>query len=264
MNHFKKSQKTEKEVKAYLDPMTNEAKFCFYERVDSTNQIAKEWALSGAPGASFVIADEQTGGRGRGKNRFFSPAGGIYLSVIYRGSDNEKLADYLTVAGAAVTAEAISTVTGVDCGIKWVNDLFVRGKKVCGLLAESVFRGDERLMVLGIGINLFMPQGGFPEDLPGAGAVLETPPDAELRVKLIAAMADGLTRLKEVRDYSKYISIYRKRFVIVGKTVMVTDGDARLCGVVRGFDDLGHLVLDQDGQSRIVRAGTLRLARETK
>ena len=262
MNHFKKSQKTEKEVKAYLDPMINEAKFCFYERVDSTNQIAKEWALSGAPGASFVIADEQTGGRGRGENRFFSPAGGIYLSVIYRGSDNEKLADYLTVAGAAVTAEAISTVTGVDCGIKWVNDLFVRGKKVCGLLAESVFRGDERIMVLGIGINLFMPEGGFPEDLTEAGAVLATPPDNDLRAKLIAAMIDGLTKLREVKDFRPYLKIYRERSIIIGKDVAVTNGDERVRGIVRGFDEYGHLILEQESQSRIISAGTLRFAEE--
>ena len=262
MNHFKKSQKTEKEVKAYLDPMTNEAKFCFYERVDSTNQIAKEWALSGAPGASFVIADEQTGGRGRGENRFFSPAGGIYLSVIYRGSDNEKLADYLTVAGSAVTAEAISTVTGVDCGIKWVNDLFVRGKKVCGLLAESVFRGDERIMVLGIGINLFMPEGGFPEDLTEAGAVLATPPDNDLRAKLIAAMIDGLTKLREVKDFRPYLKIYRERSIIIGKDVAVTNGDERVRGIVRGFDEYGHLILEQESQSRIISAGTLRFAEE--
>ena len=262
MNHFKKSQKTEKKVKAYLDPLIDEAKFCFYERVDSTNQIAKEWALSGAPGASFVIADEQTGGRGRGENRFFSPAGGIYLSVIYRGSDNEKLADYLTVAGAAVTAEAISTVTGVDCGIKWVNDLFVRGKKVCGLLAESVFRGDERIMVLGIGINLFMPEGGFPEDLTEAGAVLATPPDNDLRAKLIAAMIDGLTKLREVKDFRPYLKIYRERSIIIGKDVAVTNGDERVRGIVRGFDEYGHLILEQESQSRIISAGTLRFAEE--
>ena len=262
MTDLKNMQTTEKRVRAYLGENIDEKQLNFYQIVNSTNQIAKEMAIEGAPSGSFVISDAQTDGRGRGENLFYSPKDGIYLSAIYKESEKGLLADYLTVAGCAVTARAIAKVTGVECGIKWVNDLFVGGKKVCGILAESVFRGNTRYMVLGIGINLFMPEGGFPEDLTEAGAVLATPPDNDLRAKLIAAMIDGLTKLREVKDFKPYLKIYRERSIIIGKDVAVTNGDERVRGIVRGFDEYGHLILEQESQSRIISAGTLRFAEE--
>ena len=262
MAGFDQTQTTEKKVKAYLSADIDEQKLHFYQTVRSTNQTAKEMALTGAKSGSFVIADAQTGGRGRGDNRFFSPAGGIYLSVIYKEKPGGCLADYLTVAGCAVTVRAIEAVIGVQCGIKWVNDLFVRGKKVCGILAESVFRGKTRYMILGIGINLFMPSEGFPKDLPRAGAVLDTPPDGDLRARLIAGMIDGLTLLGREKDFDDYVKTYRERSMIISNDVVVTDGDECVRGVVRGFDDYGYLILETDGGRRIISAGTLRLADE--
>ncbi len=262
MKELINEQTTEQKVKAYLGTNVDEEKLYFYQSVSSTNQTAKEMALKGAPEGCFVITDAQTGGRGRGNNRFYSPVGGIYLSAIYRENGESLLADYLTVAGCAVTAQAIEKITGVDCGIKWVNDLFAREKKVCGILAESVFRGKTRYMILGVGINLFMPADGFPKDLPRAGAVLDTPPDGDLRARLIAEMIDGLTLLGREKDFSVYVKTYRERSMIIGKDVIVTDGDERVRGIVRGFDDYGHLILMKKGQRRVIRSGTLRLADE--
>ena len=129
-----------------------------HERLDSSNQTAKRLALAGAPHGTLVLAGQQSAGRGRMGRRFESPAGkGIYLSLVLRVPVPASKALGVTVGAAVAVARAVQKLCGIELGIKWVNDLYYQGKKVCGILTEagtSVESGLLEWLVVGIGLNL--------------------------------------------------------------------------------------------------------------
>lgn len=126
-----------------------------HERLDSSNQTAKRLALAGAPHGTLVLAGQQSAGRGRMGRRFESPAGkGIYLSLVLRVPVPASEALGVTVGAAVAVARAVQKLCGIELGIKWVNDLYYQGKKVCGILTEagtSVESGLLEWLVVGIG-----------------------------------------------------------------------------------------------------------------
>ena len=128
---------------------------------DSTNTRLKEWAREGRIAAPYVLtADSQTAGRGRLGRRFVSPPGtGLYMSILIAPPKNTD-AGKITVLAAVAVCRTIHELTGLQPKIKWVNDLFLRGKKVCGILAEKINEG----VIVGIGINVESPPGGFPPE----------------------------------------------------------------------------------------------------
>lgn len=138
----------------------------FLEETDSTNRVAKELARQGALHGTAVLAKRQTAGRGRMDRRFFSPEGGMYLSVILRPALPPEELSLVTPMAATAVWKAVEKAAGIRLGIKWVNDLYLEGKKVCGILCECA--GDA--VIVGVGLNLKAPEGGFPPDL-NAGAL---------------------------------------------------------------------------------------------
>ena len=128
--------------------------------VDSTNTEARRRILSGESLPQAILAEEQTAGRGRMGRSFYSPAGtGIYLSLCFEASGSEIL--FLTTAAAVAVHRAIREVTGIVTDIKWVNDLYFRGRKVSGILAESFSVEEKRYVIRGVGVNLYTTE--FPE-----------------------------------------------------------------------------------------------------
>ena len=168
-------------IRKYLKPEYRDLPITAAEETQSTNTALRALAEAGAPEGTVYIAQGQTGGRGRMGRSFFSPAGtGLYLSLLLRPTAWEPTrAAQLTAAAAAAMCEAIRQVTGREPGIKWVNDLLLEGKKVCGILTEASFSMESGVLeyaVLGLGVNVYRPEGGFPGELEGiAGAVLESP-----------------------------------------------------------------------------------------
>ena len=138
-----------------------------HERLDSSNQTAKRMALAGAPHGTLVLAGQQSAGRGRMGRRFESPAGkGIYLSLVLRVPVPASKALGVTVGAAVAVARAVQKLCGIELGIKWVNDLYYQGKKVCGILTEagtSVESGLLEWLVVGIGLNLTTTPADWPE-----------------------------------------------------------------------------------------------------
>lgn len=151
-----------------------------YQEIDSTNRAAKEAAVTGLAGhGGCVVAGKQTAGRGRRGRSFYSPEeAGLYLSVILkpRGSLKESL--LLTAEAAVAVYKAVLRTTGISLGIKWVNDLYYNEKKVCGILTEAVTdfeSGDIDFAVVGIGLNLYEAEGGYPSEIRNvAGACMRT------------------------------------------------------------------------------------------
>lgn len=202
------------------------------KRVDSTNAEARRRALEGAPEGAVVVAEEQTAGRGRLGKTFYSPAGaGVYLSVVLRPRLQADAAQYLTCAAAVSCAQAIEAVTGEEALIKWVNDIFCRGRKVAGILTEGVVdmeSGHFEHAVLGIGVNVKPPADGFPHDIADvAGAVLDDRTGA-VRCELAAAILARFWSLYQHMDDPKLHDEYRRRCFLLGQPLIVRQGASRV------------------------------------
>ena len=165
--------------------------------ITSTNTVLKTLAAEGAPSGLALIAGEQTAGRGRMGRSFYSPAGtGLYLSLMLRPAMRAEEAVRLTACAAVAAAETIEELSGRETRIKWVNDILVDGRKVCGILTEASVDCENGMMnyvIIGLGVNLRDPEGGFPEELQSiAGTVFEAEQIPELRCRLAAGILDRL------------------------------------------------------------------------
>jgi len=172
-----------------------------YDTLASTNRTAKEMAIAGAKSYTTVIAGSQTVGRGRRDHSFYSPEGGIYMSVILR-PDVLSLTenDAITLATGNAVCTAIAGVTGLSPTLKPINDLYIDDKKICGILTEAGTEfetGEVHWIVIGIGINFNSDILAFPEDIKNRATSLYTPGDAPIsKNQLIAEILKQLSLLK--------------------------------------------------------------------
>ena len=176
------------------------------------------------------------------------------------------------MGACAVSLQAVEKAAGITPKIKWVNDLMIGPKKIAGILTEGRADPDpqKRWIVVGIGFNLFDPEGGFPAEIAErAGSIAGTTARAyaekggdpdDLRTRLLAAMIDGLTALGQAEDPAPYAERYRSRSNLIGRAVTLTGAGAPIVGTVIGFDDFGHLRLQMaNGTERLIRSGELTL-----
>ena len=166
--------------------MKDNQKIISLDRCVSTNDEAYTLAESGAENGTTVTAREQTGGKGTNGRSFFSPGKtGVYMSVILRNIKKEQLLDVTPMAAVAVS-RVLDKNFGVNTRIKWVNDVYLDGKKVCGILTKAQSKdGKTDFIIVGIGINLFAPEGGFPEDIRNTAGFVSKIYDEALRQKTI-------------------------------------------------------------------------------
>lgn len=214
---------------------------------ESTNLYLKTAARQGTTGPRLVIADRQTGGRGRLGRAFQSPGGtGLYMSLLLPLPGGPPV----TITAAVAVCLAIEETTGLAPKIKWVNDLFLRGKKVCGILAEGV----ENQVVVGIGVNVRTPDGGFP-GVSVAGAL-----EADVRRDVLTGrIAAHFLHLLETGDDPAILAAYRARMPLVGATITYTRGNETKTARILGVDADGGLTVDCGGQTETLRAGEISL-----
>ena len=204
------------------------------EEIPSTNTALKERA--DAPEGTTLIAVRQTGGRGRLGRQFHSPAGGLYLSTLLRPDD----AVGVTCRAAVAAARAVENLCGAKIDIKWVNDLYLTGRKVAGILAEGVFAPDGTLsaVVLGIGINV--EATAFPDDLQSIATSLGNEGFHLAPEDVAAAFLNELyTALTDPNAMEEY----RRRNLVVGREVTVLRGGETYSAVAQSITDDGHLVV---------------------
>ena len=168
-----------------------------YDTVDSTNKVAKEMAIAGALHGTLVVARSQDGGRGRRDHSFFSPEGGIYMSLILSPDKLKSLEpDVITTTTGNAVKNALKSLCNIDATIKPINDLFIDDKKICGILTESGTEFDSGLVqwiVVGIGINFDSDVSKFPSDLKPKVASLYAPGQAPItKNRLIAAIYQAI------------------------------------------------------------------------
>lgn len=241
-----------------------------YKETGSTNQIAKQAAVSGEAGhGSFVVAQQQTAGRGRRGRSFYSPEdAGLYLSVVLEPKQ-ETLQESLLLTTAAATAvfKAVQEVCGVSLDIKWVNDLYYCGRKVCGILTEAITdfeSGNIEFAIVGIGLNLYPAEGGYPRELQGiAGAIY---PDAQTasgtdRNCLVAEIVNFL--LEETADL-KLSREYVEHNLVQGRNIRIMDGNCcREARAVEICPDGRLRVQEKDGSMNILSFGEISIAVES-
>ncbi|BCV20099.1 bifunctional ligase/repressor BirA [Moorella sp. Hama-1] len=238
----------------------------YYDEVGSTNQVAKELADGGAPEGTVVIADCQTGGRGRRGRNWLSPARkGIWFSVILRPRVAPVQAPQLTLLAAVAVTAAVRERTGLPLGIKWPNDLLAGGRKVCGILTEIKAEIDVvEYIVLGVGLNANLEAGDFsPEVRPLATSLyLETGRPVE-RLPLFRRILYGLEKWYErwqEEGFAPVRNAWKEASVTLGREVQVNSWREIFQGVATDIDDEGALLVrDAGGQLRRFNSGEVSL-----
>lgn len=237
----------------------------YREETGSTNDLAKEAVRQGTKEMAFVDT-RQTAGRGRNGRSFVSPEGGLYLSYLFRPTQvTAEEAVTLTTAACVAVVDAIEEVCGIATDIKWVNDLYVKGRKVCGILAEAVTHPEtgEMAVILGVGINLCTRREAFPPELRETAGSLYPSGGGADKAKLAAALLDALSLVEETCVTGSWLGRYRERSLVLGKEVCCFRGEEQIQGLAEGIDEKGGLILrTDDGTTRILRSGevTLRIA----
>lgn len=252
-------------IRKFLKPEYRALPVTVAEETVSTNTDLRNLAEAGAPEGTVFLAGCQSGGRGRMGRAFYSPGGtGLYMSLLLRPvSWQPTAAAQLTAAAAAAMAESIRAVTGKETGIKWVNDLLLEGKKVCGILTEAAFSMESGVLeyaVVGLGVNVYAPAGGFPEELaPVAGALLETEGEDVKNALAGEFLNRFLDSYHHPQDRS-FLETYRARSVVVGREVTVLSGSSGRKAFARGIDDQCRLLVSYpDGTGEALSYGEIRV-----
>lgn len=227
-----------------------------FDEIDSTNSYAKRMVSSGISGPKLIIADSQTTGRGRLGREFYSPKGtGLYLSYLYKPSTDIASSVAVTSAAAVAVCRAIKETTGLQAGIKWVNDIYIEGKKVCGILTEAITELNSEMaqcIIVGIGINVSTES--FPEDLKDkAGSLNALTTD---RNRLAASVVNHLEMLVDGLNKRTFIDEYRSLSIVVGKDVVFVKNGIETTGFATEIDRDGGLVVRlSDGSETVLNTG---------
>ncbi len=232
----------------------------FFDTIDSTNTSAARLAREDAAEGTVVIADAQSGGKGRLGRSWVSPPGvNLYLSVILRPRKSTSAAPQLSLLASVAVAEAIVQQTQLSPAIKWPNDVLVSGKKVCGILTEMQANGPQlRSVIVGIGVNINAPLSSFPEALQDRASSLFL-----IRGEPVDRAAFAVSLLTHLEKL--YVLWLEKGFPVVGaawegyasellgKSITVTAPEGIISGTVRGIDRDGALLVESvspEGQAR--------------
>lgn len=232
------------------------------ERTDSTNTLAKKLAADGAAHGTLIVAEEQTAGRGRGGKNFFSPYGaGLYMSMILKPGAGIREPQRLTLAAVLAALEAIALLTGKRPRIKWVNDLYLDGKKICGILTEAVTdieTGGIDSIIVGVGVDCNMEEHMLPPELQGIVGSLGS--EGLNRNRMAAEIAWGILNWLPRLDSPNLIEEYRKHSMMTGREVSFLHEGVECSGVVTGIGEGGELLVRlMGGESLALASGAVSL-----
>ncbi len=229
-----------------------------FDSIDSTNNEAKRRLAGGFTGVELVVAAEQTAGRGRMGRTFYSPAQtGLYMSLALACPDGFENAVCSTTAAAVAVVRAIEQLTPAHPLIKWVNDIYLDGRKICGILTEGVTdfeSGTLTGIVIGIGVNLHTRD--FPEEIGMTAASLgEAAPG---RCVLSAAIADELLDIVGALPDRSFMDFYREKSLVLGHRVTYSSADGAHSAEAVGIDDFGGLIVRKnDGNLTTLSSGEI-------
>ncbi|MBQ0070865.1 MAG: biotin--[acetyl-CoA-carboxylase] ligase [Spirochaetales bacterium] len=231
----------------------------YLDETESTNRDAKVLAMDGAATPYLITTSSQSGGRGRLGRKFESPSGGVYFSLVLSGSQIAS-PDLVTISAAYALAVALERLTGVETAIKWVNDIYIRGKKVSGILTEGIVNMEEGgldKVVIGCGINLKTRTEDLSPEIQKVATSFYPDGKSEVtRAQVIGECVKEIIRTQSI----DFLDGYRRKCFVPGHAVTVLRaGTSREAEALR-IDDLGHLVVRyEDGTEEALSSGEVSL-----
>lgn len=257
---------SEQGVRKYLGESFDDADIEVFDCVGSTNTVVRKYADEGAAEGRIVIAQRQSAGKGRLGRSFYSPQEtGLYLSILLRPKMNAQQAVRITTCAALAVCDAIEKATGKIPAIKWVNDVYLDGRKVCGILTEaslSMESGGLEYAVLGIGVNVYEPQDGFPEEIKDIAGCVSEQRSADLRNRLAAYIVTGFNEYYRHICEGGFREDYRRRLMWKGEDIFIISGDSRTpCRLIDVDEECRLEVELENGERKLVSAGEISIRR---
>ena len=253
------------QILSHLSPQYPwKAHFQFFPSIGSTSDHLRTLARAGAPEGTVLVADCQTGGRGRRGRSFHSPEGaGIYMSILLRPNCLPAELLHLTCAAGTAMCDAVEAAAGFRPGIKWTNDLVFGKRKLGGILTELGFtpQGGVDYAIIGIGINCCQTEQDFPEEIRAIAGALAMAAGREIeRAKVAAAMMDALHIMANrlLTEKTQILKRYRRDCITVNQEVVLVRGEEKRYGFALDIDEEGALVVRfSDGSTESVSSGEI-------
>lgn len=231
------------------DDLKNKIEIQVLDKTTSTNSLVKELATEKAEGF-VMVAGEQTDGRGRMGRSFFSPGDtGVYMSVLLKPEIKPEDAVQITTAAAVSVCKALERLDVYNSEIKWVNDIYICNRKVCGILTESSFNSENGILdfaVLGVGVNIYESAEGFPEEIKNIAAAIFRQSEENLRNRFIALFLNEFFYYYNNISSRKHMKEYKKRNFVLGKEITVIQGDKTETAKAIDIDENCNLVVESE------------------
>lgn len=254
-------------IRPFLNSEYKDVPITVYKTIGSTNTEAKLLSMQNAPHGTVIISEEQTSGRGRMGRNFYSPSdSGIYMSIILKPKLNMADSVLITTATAVAVCLAIDKFTKDSPKIKWVNDIFINDKKVCGILTEAVTdmeSGTINTVIVGIGLNV--KTENFPNELKEtAGSIFASNENNSIRNELSAEIINNVLYMSDNLKNREFLKIYKERSMIIGEKIKYLKNNEWYEGYAVDIDEYGGLVVfHDDGHKETLNSGEITV-RKTK
>lgn len=237
----------------------------YFQKLSSTNTVAKEQAEKGWKEGTVIIAEAQEQGRGRLNRLWLSPKGGVWLSIILRPKIAAEEAPKITLITSVAVARTLHRLYGLKAEIKWPNDVLIGSKKVCGILTEASTSGKNvSVIVIGIGINANFTLEALPDTLRNAATTLKEVLRKNVdREKLICALLKEFEECYELfreRKFKALLEEWRERTALLGKKIEVINLGENWVGTPIDIDESGALIVEvEDGERKRVLSGDVKV-----
>lgn len=250
-NRFEIEKRIEKPLKVLV-----------FDSLDSTNTLAKAMLKDGENDDFLIVAREQTKGRGRFERKFYSPKdAGVYFSLVVTPKTGEEIAFYTPICAIA-TADAVRSVCGKNALVKWVNDVYVDGKKCSGILCEATSskNGEIDKVVMGIGVNLYEKAGGFDEEIKDKACAVADGVENASNI-IVATIVNEIRELIENFDKEYIVAKYKRLSMLIGKKIEVCkeENSAEKAIAVDIDENCGLIVRYGDGKEENLRIGEVKI-----
>lgn len=238
-------------VKNILKHLNNELAVYAYDVIPSTNDEARQHLLKQPCDRAVFVARGQTEGKGRLGRSFYSPTDtGIYMTYVFR-------VDKMCIDTVRVTtAASVAVAKALNCGaqIKWVNDLYLGGKKICGILTETTKSAEYNYIMIGIGINLTTTD--FPDDIRHKAGAIGLALDKD---KTIAAICENLSQIADAPSATDYLEYYRKNMMGIDETITYVENGQMHTAKIEGISDLGELLVIENNVRKRLYSGEITI-----
>ncbi|PID82463.1 MAG: biotin--[acetyl-CoA-carboxylase] ligase [Clostridiales bacterium] len=236
----------------------------YFDEIDSTNTYMKKIALEGIRGRKIVASSYQTSGRGRRGKSFLSPKGtGLYFSILLGDKLEYIDSKMITVLFALCVSETLDELSGKKTGIKWVNDIYLNEKKVCGILSEASFdieSGGLEWIVVGIGINVYLPKKGFDPSIENLAGYIFEHPEHDVFNKIISSVVSRYHDYRENLSTAEIVDRYISKSILKDKKVKILQNKEEYDATVEGIDRNCNLIVVRDnGKKEILSSGEVSI-----